>query len=516
MTNLHKLLIIDDEWNVRDDVYNNLFTKIHPGFNWPSIFTIDFLKEPRDISSIQYSKYDAVVVDINLDKFSISLTDALNAIGSSAPVILATQRAHEQDISARVLAQVNNPKAKIIHSLDLGALNTGNAHERDQVAITNRSLVVMSLACHKTFRATHSPGLDMDLIIAHISDTQYGDPSIDSWASFVEEHVADFIIDKYNRVDFVALTGDITYSGKSEEYDLASHGITKFIKRLWGGANEGERRRVIMVPGNHDVDFRLSGKDELKISFNNDSVILTHEPLPSRVISPPGIDLGLFQFRRFAAEYFNNDSWLSDDSPCWFDDSFLHLGIRFVVLNSASIISCSKPSMAALKKSCMEKIMEKYEKAHRDTCFTIAILHHGPRDLLDKKVSTIDNWAEVSNFLSGINANMLLHGHGHRHLSMLYPFGNTDDQTLDKLFKSAFSGECQVVSGDRFIRSMAPTTHLGEKLRPPDERRGFNVIRMIRRKGATAAAFDEIKITSYALFDHRPIQTKCVKFKFEH
>lgn len=85
--------------------------------------------------------------------------------------------------------------------------------------------------------------------------------------------------------DFVFLTGDITFSGRKEEYDIADEFLSNLKKVL---PKRGDTR-IVLVPGNHDVDrdvvSRYPREEDFAKSFlkTNDSVIQylnspKHEP----------------------------------------------------------------------------------------------------------------------------------------------------------------------------------------------------------------------------------------------
>ena len=50
-------------------------------------------------------------------------------------------------------------------------------------------------------------------------------------------------------LEFIVVTGDIAFSGKTHEYDLASAFFATLIDEL-----DVDRNRLCIVPGNHDVD----------------------------------------------------------------------------------------------------------------------------------------------------------------------------------------------------------------------------------------------------------------------
>src|SRR6188768_512533 len=54
----------------------------------------------------------------------------------------------------------------------------------------------------------------------------------------------------------LAITGDVAYSGKPEEYVLAKQAISRVIQQI-ESALGGRRISVAIAPGNHDCDFSL-------------------------------------------------------------------------------------------------------------------------------------------------------------------------------------------------------------------------------------------------------------------
>jgi len=94
----------------------------------------------------------------------------------------------------------------------------------------------------------------MEITWLHISDFRIrgGDPyDRDVVLRALVKSVADFC--KRKRVpDLIFATGDIAYSGKADEYKLA----TKFFDDLPDGADQ-KKNRLFIIPGNHDADRNL-------------------------------------------------------------------------------------------------------------------------------------------------------------------------------------------------------------------------------------------------------------------
>jgi 3',5'-cyclic AMP phosphodiesterase CpdA len=93
--------------------------------------------------------------------------------------------------------------------------------------------------------------------VLHVSDTQFGRyhqfrPD-DSLAGYLIRDVEELVGNGVPSVDLVILSGDIAERGKSNEFEQAK----EFLDQLCG-ALRLEADRVVVVPGNHDVNWYLS------------------------------------------------------------------------------------------------------------------------------------------------------------------------------------------------------------------------------------------------------------------
>ena len=93
---------------------------------------------------------------------------------------------------------------------------------------------------------------DQPIRILHLSDFHFkkdrawdADPVLRALAGFIEQEVGDGLVP-----DLVAITGDIAFAGIAKEYALAR----KWLDNLWPKLGGLERGRLLIVPGNHDVD----------------------------------------------------------------------------------------------------------------------------------------------------------------------------------------------------------------------------------------------------------------------
>jgi calcineurin-like phosphoesterase family protein len=95
--------------------------------------------------------------------------------------------------------------------------------------------------------------------LLHLSDVHFAagkawdaDPVLQALAFFIRKEAEAGLVP-----DLVAITGDLAFSGKKEEYELA---LDWFRRQLWPALPGLPSDRLLLVPGNHDVDrSKVSG-----------------------------------------------------------------------------------------------------------------------------------------------------------------------------------------------------------------------------------------------------------------
>lgn len=95
-------------------------------------------------------------------------------------------------------------------------------------------------------------GNDRPVRLLHLSDMHFRTSK--SWdADPVLRALTDFVgktVEAEGPPDLVAITGDLAFSGKADEYRLAR----AWLDQLWTELGSPPKDRLLMVPGNHDVD----------------------------------------------------------------------------------------------------------------------------------------------------------------------------------------------------------------------------------------------------------------------
>lgn len=94
---------------------------------------------------------------------------------------------------------------------------------------------------------------DQPVRILHLSDFHFkaskkwdADPVLRELARFIRDEGEDGL-----KPDLVAITGDLAHAGIAEEYKLAKEWLENY---LWPAVGNLPRDRLLLVPGNHDVD----------------------------------------------------------------------------------------------------------------------------------------------------------------------------------------------------------------------------------------------------------------------
>lgn len=501
-----KILVVDDLWHENKNIFESFLSK--------EKYDVVFAKNGSDFRQCTIESFDAILLDINLDTWDMPLTEACRIINSKAPVILVSLKMVEKITLIRIQEAISTlTDLNVIQTFDLRLLEIGSTKEKAQTAKIFSMLIKIAISCSiKT--SPFSVEKNSDINILHISDLQYGDPNTDDWSKYVENGIADYLIEKYPEIHFIVVTGDIAYSGRYDEYERAKYGLLRLVDGLWSSKSQNTKGRIILVPGNHDVDYRFNSVSFLKPIFSDDEVAIEFDSSMTIDKHAEEVNYGMLPFRKFAYDFTGDKRWITSNDLSWVQDQFRHLGLRFLILNSANSITCKTPKLAAINEDTTDSLANILFKSNNNPLFTIACSHHGPLDPEDDhNIEHIEDWPRLSNFLSQSKVNLWVHGHGHKRLIMPHPYGENTIDVVARYAEEIESNSKYFLESNEFVRIMAATTHLNGKLRPNNERKGFNVIKLKRENGATSS----IEVLSYELADKRPqkIFNNPIKFVFQ-
>lgn len=207
------------------------------------------------------------------------------------------------------------------------------------------------------------------------------------------------LVDKENyHFDLVFITGDIAFSGKHEEYELAK----KFIQNL-SSATYVQTDRIFCIPGNHDVD-RSRLTPVIEESIKN----LGSRKLISQVIGNSE-DRVYFTDRYLPYYEFLQATFPWARELACSDLSYTHMlnvnGIKFAIigLNSAWLASSGADRGRIVIGE--RQVREAFDVAENPE-FLLALVHHPLSYLADFDLSDV-------RALLNSRCDFLLHGHVH-------------------------------------------------------------------------------------------------------
>jgi predicted phosphodiesterase len=451
----YRLLVIDDQIGTRQVGYEHIL-------GGTSQFDLTFCMSSNDlVKNINETPAHGYVVDVRLWPESNFFQTAMELIVKKGrPVILVSSKWSEHATLDQLSQLSPDQKHNIRHFMawdEHWQSDTGKASEL--MSNSTRSNINLALDQFYT-RSANTPQLDQTISLLHIADLQFGDPST-APNSFLDEcETADAI--RHHGVSFVVITGDISFSGHPDEYKMAADWIQRLTERLWPGKDMSEH--VLVVPGNHDVDLRISAAGQYDFKFPSKDE--SKWQLISRPVGSANYS-GFMHFREFLCSLNHDETWLQSRMGFFrCNDRFLGYGLRFVHLNSAAAISVDSPSRCYLADDALKRLADDIERRNQlelaDGIFTVVLSHHG---FSGAEYVGFEKQEEVTRFLDRIKADILLFGHGH-------------GMVAQQRQQNPLCG---------MIEIMAPTQRLKQKERIEDEMRGFNVVEFTRANGMVSA-----------------------------
>jgi tetratricopeptide (TPR) repeat protein len=323
------------------------------------------------------------------------------------------------------LSTTQKPLRSAAEQLDLFAEVGFRPQEAKTLAALLRTLVVevtepapISAAAVTT---TDSPALP---VIIHISDPHFGsferDGKLVQMHRFIDgqysrklsEHLAREFKSadshfRYNSENLIlAISGDLTYRARAEEFDL----VKAFLDEVCQGIGIS-RERVVIVPGNHDVDW-LGSKQDVSRRFDNYLGFLD---------SFYGSDL----FRTLYP-YVKWDLKVNSKRPAAFEIvSSVRIGPVVIVGMNSCVYETDQNHYGFVGGRQLE-VVDALLAPHREqTSVRVAVFHHHlhpyPEPIEERTpgeptldLSTIRDAGIVERNLERLGFDIVLHGHKHK------------------------------------------------------------------------------------------------------
>lgn len=233
----------------------------------------------------------------------------------------------------------------------------------------------------------------MSFVVIHFSDLHINETVEPKDINLVEAVLREV---PYNIEDILLIiSGDITESGKSSQYELATSYLIKLKDKI---KNEYKiESNILAVPGNHDCN--LSDDQSLRdLAINHISVNHGKIESPAILNQVIGVQDSFFKWM----ENFSNISDLSDfDKLCWKNEFTLSSGTRIAVicLNTAWMSTLHE------KQGCLYFPINRL-LTNNDADLVIALFHH-PYNWLQS------NNARLLNRELKANCDIVFTGHEH-------------------------------------------------------------------------------------------------------
>jgi hypothetical protein len=183
---------------------------------------------------------------------------------------------------------------------------------------------------------------------------------------------------KVKRLEYLVISGDIANRSTQEEYDAAFAMLDGLVKRFGLDAS-----RVVIVPGNHDMNWDLS-KKAYPFVFKDD----VPSPLPEGKYIPAGDAGALLRdealyCQRFAhfSSHFNRRVYSGQDYPLDYADQVLFVErpadrILFLGLNSCWELDHHHRGRASIHMPALGRALDRLQDGKYDGWLKIAVWHH--------------------------------------------------------------------------------------------------------------------------------------------
>jgi predicted MPP superfamily phosphohydrolase len=237
----------------------------------------------------------------------------------------------------------------------------------------------------------------------HISDIHLNTQRVYDEKIVLDEllkDINDCIQTKDLQPDFIVVTGDISFSSKPEEYELAKKFFDDLLK-----ATSIPKDRLYIVPGNHDVDRKTL--KSLSLDIGN---VLTDRSKTNESLGDERERCFILErfhnYQEFINEYFKDQGIHFDGNEYFYVKKINVAGLKIGILGlNSSWLSSSDADHGKLQLG--ERQIRQALDDSKDVDFRVALLHHPFEWLRDFERGNVDA-------LLIDNCYFILNGHMHR------------------------------------------------------------------------------------------------------
>jgi len=203
--------------------------------------------------------------------------------------------------------------------------------------------------------------------------------------------------------DLIVITGDIAVQGRAEEFEQASQWIEE---RLLAALEPFERRNVIVVPGNHDMDQKAAHQRNVPGSRDAERISELPDSLDWNELAR-SLRFALQGFRDFTRSYCPYPDYL--DGGIVVEVGGLRVGLARLCSSWPGVVGPrGAEDFPLLGRDQLNSVFTSI----RDADLTIALMHHPPERLDPREYSLFRDHMRAS------ECRLVLHGHVHSSKSL--------------------------------------------------------------------------------------------------
>ena len=213
-----------------------------------------------------------------------------------------------------------------------------------------------------------------------------------------------------NSVDFIFVTGDLAFSGKSEEYFLVEEFLTQLLTVTGVPVD-----RLMMVPGNHDID-----RDTEIDAFHGARCVLRNATEVDKFLGDERRRRTIFQrqleFRKFSNRVYQREVYSDTSYQHLVQNNFFGLNVSVLLIDSSWLSEGGQTDSHRIIVG--EKQLIDLSQTSFASSFTIGLMHHPLDWLAPFELSAIQN-------LLIERCQLLFRGHVHEEsVQTINQFGN--------------------------------------------------------------------------------------------
>ena len=457
----YKIMIIDDQIRKRIDNLSDFFTNVPLDKNEKMTqaqkeaykkqigleFEVVYPYEHEILDEyVKANKADAYFLDVYLENqedpennVGWNLGKALSAIykyNPKAPIFMYSTDWRDKDVLKKVTDEFRQcfPGKTASYFYDLNNIEAivdgfREAVHQNQIERISRERTFIKNMIVRAYGKTEKEPFskDKDVAILHISDIQYGDRNTTEYNMSLWAEVARVCKDLKKKgtisgIDLLAVTGDISMHGKSEEFEMAVDDLEKdLFKKLWEDEYESKKyqERILLVPGNHDYDLNFCTADYLvsENGPNKGDRTIDFEKAGNSLLDENRKKinnyhaLGLTAYKDFAYHMTGNPVYYEKKHLNYVENRYTSWNIRLICLNTCGGICAEKTNGIKIDQDEMKEIIN---SDYDDKCYTIVLSHHSPLFEKEMKGEEKDRFrVNCTSIINTCRGNVWLGGHRH-------------------------------------------------------------------------------------------------------